>query len=361
MGKAGRRAKGLHYGGHVPHGYVALKDGGGRTVGYALDPQWRWFFDELAIRFLRREPYGRIAQSLGNSPRTGLPWSPASIRFFCLNPFYRGLIATHWQKGEPEDIGPGVQSAAWDDATCAAMEREAARRRQNQKHGPRAASGLFSGIVRCGYCGRLMATNSSYKRLADGTVKFYESYMCFRPKHIRQGVWVGETHPNNFIPQSKLLALLQAAVAAVTPADVDAWLADLALPAGATVDPERPARLQADADALSGKLADLTLGLEGVRHASPAAAEAIIAEMRRTGQRLDALREELRTLARAQAAVPDRLAARAAMLRLRADPALFDRPAGELRPLLQAALPAVYVRDGALVPPVAEWPYRNRA
>lgn len=359
MGHRGRAERGLHYGGRTPHGYRPVKDASGRTLTYEMDPAWRWFFDELAIRFLRRESYEQIAACLGNSPKRGLPWSAASIRFFCLNPFYRGLVATNW-KQEDAEFSKGIHPAAWDEATCAAMAREAQRRKQNQNHGPRAASGLFSGIVRCGFCGRLLAINRTTKYRADGTVRFYPAYGCFRPEHIRQGQWLGETHPPNHISQAKLLGLIKAELARLTPADVDAYLAGLVHPLGAAPDTERPARLQAEADTLSAKLADLTVGLDGIRNASPAAAEAIIAEMRRVGQKLDANRKELAALERAKVGQPDLAAARAAMLELIEHPERFDRPEGELRPLLQAALSALYVRGGELVPPVAEWPYRTR-
>lgn len=361
MGHRGRAERGLHYGGRVPHGYRAVKDASGRTVTYEVDPAWRWFFDELAIRYLRRESYEQIAASLGNSPLRGLPWSSASIRFFCINPFYRGLVVTNWMKDNPDFVGKGIHPAAWDEATCEAMAREAARRKTNQNHGPRSASGLFSGIVRCGFCGRLLAINRSTKYRADGTIRHYPSYVCFRPEHIREGQWVGETHAPNHISEAKLLRLVQAELAQLTPAQVDAYLVGLVDLDGAAPDADRLTRLQAEADALSAKLADLTVGLDGIRHASPAAAEAIIAEMRRVGQKLDANRKELGTLERAKVGQPDLGLARAAMLDLIEHPERFERPRGELRPVLQVALPAVYVRGGGLVPPVPEWPYRTRA
>lgn len=361
MGMLGRAQKGLHHGGKVPHGYVAVKDRLGATIGYELDPAWRWFFDELAIRFLRREPYHAIASALGNSTRTGLPWAPNTIRFFVRNPFYKGQVVANWLRGQPDFTGRGVQPAAWDADTCAAIEREYQRRSKAGKNAPRGA-GLFSGIVRCGICGGLMATCRTHPyTLTDGTVKQYRAYGCYRPIWVRQGTWLGETHENNFINELKLLGLVRATVGQLSVADVDNYLQSLV---GANItltsDLERHGRLQADADALAGKLADLTVGLEGVRNASPAAAEAIIAEMTRVGRKLDGLREELRTLSQTRAAAPDLSLARRAMLQLIEAPELFDRPSGELKPYLHHAFPALFIRGGGLAPPVEAWPAQNR-
>ena len=54
----------------MPHGYRRLTDRLGETIGYELDPAWRWFFDELAIRFLVAtdylERFGKFVASNGD-------------------------------------------------------------------------------------------------------------------------------------------------------------------------------------------------------------------------------------------------------------------------------------------------------
>ncbi len=356
MGKRGRVQRGLHHGGRVPRGYTAIKDVFGRTTGYALLPEWRPFFADLARLFLERIPYHDLPLRLAPNPATGRPWDASTLRFFLLNPFYRGQLAYNWRAGEPEFVVPGVQPPAWDGETIAALDRELARRHHNH-WGPR-GTGPWSGILRCGICGLPMSSGRTKPiPLKGGGAAVYRGYFCNRPRWVRQGKWPGPAHAPNYINERKLMGLVREAFAVLTPADVDEWLAGQGLPDdGAQDRAERLARAQAEAARLESKLADLSVGLEGVRHASPAAAEVLIAELRRAGQALDGRRAEIAELSRQSRGAPDLANLRAGMLALIDNSALFDRSPDDLAPDLRAALSAIYVLDGRLVPPVAPWP-----
>lgn len=356
MGKIGRAQSGLHHGGRVPHGYRAVKDTFGTVQNYELVPEWRGFFDDLARLFLERVPYYDLAQRLPLNPRTGRPWPASTIRYFLMNPFYRGKLAYGWNTREPDFVVKGRQAPAWDAETIEAIDRELARRHHNH-WGPR-GTGAWSTIVRCGICGHTLATNNARQvtRQNEGHT-LYRMYGCSRPNWVKQGLWPGPTHEPNFISERKLTALVRELFADASPADIEAYLDALVLPDQfGQGDLEQQARAEAEAARLEGKLADLAVGLEGVRHASPAATEALVAEIRRTGQLLDTRRAELASLARHKSAAPDLTRARMSLLRLASHPELFDQSTDDLAPILREALPALYVKGGALVPPVEPWP-----
>lgn len=355
MGRHERVSRGLHHGGRVPRGYAPVTGPGGRTTGYTIVPEWRPFFDQLARLFLERRSYDDIAARLGTNPATGRRWLPGSIRHLAESAFYRGRVEYGRTVARETEVFDGVQPAMWDAATCAAIERELARRHALSHSAPRTRSALFSGLARCGICGAPMAANSAIHHLATGRRR-YRSYGCWRSTYIRRGRRTGQEHAANFIAERKLLRLVKALLGALTVADVDTFMAGLTLSPDSTAGPD-PLLLRADLAAAEAKLADLAVGLEGVRHASPAATDAILAELRRTGQHADHLRAEVRRAERIIAAGPDLAAVRAELMAYIDDPNRLDRLApDDLRTSLQNLFPlGLFVAHGAIVPPVQPW------
>ncbi len=358
MGMRARVKKGLIHGGPVPAGYTAVHAGtDSAAVGYVLDPAWRGFFDDLARWYIARLPLAEIARRLGSAPRTGKPWLDATISFMLRNPFYRGLLAYGWQSGHPEFTVPGQHEAAWNPETCAAVERELARR--GGKHNAPRGRALLSGIVRCGVCGYPMACGTTLARNPDGGDRYrYRYYGCARPVAVRSGRWFGRrTHAPNYINETRLLGLLRRALEQTTPEEIDTWLAATARALGgpAPDDGERQGRLEAEAARLQGRLADLAVGLDGVRHQSPAATEAIVAAITSAGKALDRVRADLDELDGRRVGALDLEQARAAMLRLTREPALLASPSPELQVVLRVAFQALYVANGQICEPVTAW------
>lgn len=356
MGRHERVARGLHHGGRVPRGYTAVKGHGGRTVGYVINPTWRPFFDQLARLFLERRSYDDIGVCLGLNPATGRRWLPGSVRHLVENSFYRGRIeAGYTVKGREVEVFPGLHEPMWDVPTCAALERELTRRHALAHSAPRSRDNLFSGLARCGLCGAPLASNTGVHHGPRGTSR-YRSYGCWRSTYIRRGRREGREHAANFISERKLFRQVKRLVASLTVADVDEFLAGVTLAgdAGPLTDLDA---LRASLAAAEAKLADLAVGLEGVRHASPAATDAIITELRRTGQHADFLRGEVTQASRAAATAPDLDSARLEMLACIADPSRLDRlPLEDLRTALQHMFPlGLFVAHGVIAPPVPAW------
>lgn len=352
MGMRARVRSGLIHGGPVPAGYQAVKQSDGTAGSYVMIDAWRGIFADLGRMYVERLSFREIATRLGTDPRTGKPWQDHMVRFIIRNPFYRGWVAYGWQGGQPEFMVPGRHAAAWDAPTVAAIERELARR-GGRHNGPRSRA-LLSGILRCGLCGQPMACGTSKPTGDTG----YRWYGCSRPVLVRSGRWAGRrTHVANYINETKCLTLLSQQLGEMDAATVDAYLAAAATHLGGAApdDGERQARLAEREGALRGKLADLAVGLDGVRHASPAATEAILTAITAAGKELDQVREELAEIGQRRRAAPDLGQAREVMLRLAARPDLKDYPLGELQPLLQAAFPALFFAGGKFVPPVEVW------
>lgn len=354
MGSRERVRSGYHHGGRLPLGYVAVKDPTGRTTGYAFDPIWRDFFDELAKRFLNREPYYRIAQAFGTHPVTGKLWQTATIRFLLTNPWYRGQLAYGWITRKPDFVADGQQPKAWDDATCAAVEHELTRR-EMVRHSVRGHA-LFSGLLRCGICGRLLCSlRTSAGRTGSAS---YQAYGCFRPTWVRCGTWAGRrTHEPVFINEKKLIGLLRDTFSELTVAEVDELLGGLAMAMGGVSpdDGSKRKRLEAEAVQLRDRLADLAVGLDGVRNKSAAATEALLATITQTGRRLDRVRADVAEMETRRSALPDLASARIGLLKLIKHPETWNLSSEQLQPLLRQALPALYVKGGGLADPVAEW------
>lgn len=354
MGRLARVQAGMHHGGRLPRGYRAVRNGQGRTTGYEVDPAWRPFFDELARLFLARYSYEQMARMLGTNPYTGHRWQSGSIHVLLTNPFYLGRVTYGRYLEADNQTYAGVQPPAWDDAMCRSIEHELARREGMGKGAPRTHDGLFSGVARCGICGRMMITGYCQQKLKNRTAR-YRYYACWRDVYIRQGLINGPKHGPNYLSERKLLAQYREYVATITPEMIAAFLAAMVPGGDAAPDQGLAAALQRELDDNTAKLADLAVGLEGVRLASPAAMEAILAELRRTGQASDRLRARIADLERQRRAGPDLEAARDSMLRIARDPATFDLPRGELRLVLQA-IPALFIAKGKLVEPVEKWP-----
>lgn len=220
MGKAGVARKGFHPSRHTPF-YKTIRNEDGRRIGCEFRPEYRAFFDRLAELFLDRISYPDMALRLGVNPVNGKPLSNQSVRQIMRNPWYRGLLEHGRRAGKTSTqhfIVQGVQPAAWDAATCARIEVELARRETiglRVSHGR--GGGLFSGVARCGYCGRVLSAYHSGKYVNYACAMAYKWRPGWPPQH-------GLPHPGNNVSERKLLLLLQELMQALEDGEAEAYL-----------------------------------------------------------------------------------------------------------------------------------------
>lgn len=338
MGRRARAERGLHAG-HTPIGYRPVRDPQtGRVTAYEFDPATRPILDELARLFLERRPYIEIGPAVGLRDMT--------VRRVLENPWYRGLaFYGRNRRIETEPVfAPGTHPPAWDQATLAAIDAELARRAALGQSQPRRRSkvyGLFSGILRCGICGRMLVAAFRTHR------NKYKSYVCPRNRYIKLGRLVGEPHEPVSISEMKMLRVLRVSMTALTEADVDAFLAT-ARPGPATSPRAVPA-VQARLDQLDAQVDELDAALATL---GGAARRAVEAERDRATAERDRLAERVTGAAAERGADPAEVRAR--FMRLAADPSWLDAPPAELRAALLAHLPALHIRAGRIVPPPPE-------
>lgn len=196
---------------NIPAIYKSVRDEKGRRVGVELRPECRPWLDRMACLFLAHMAYAEMCVRAGTHPVTGRAPSPGAVLELFNNPYYRGVI-DYGKRSKYDDrfLAAGQQPPAWDAATCAAIEAELTRRHglgKSVKHGGRF---LFSGVVRCGYCGRVMSAHIG----AD--TRRSPSYQCTYSWRARRGYVPGPPHPPNAISEYKLMALLRALAPYVT-------------------------------------------------------------------------------------------------------------------------------------------------
>lgn len=193
----------------APLFYKTIRDDKGRRTGYVLRPDTIDWLNRLAELFLSGMSYIRMAEELGTNPTTGRPLGHTSVQSIIANPFMRGKVEAGRRVGRVTHSIDGVQPAAWDESTCLAIEAELARRAQLGRSGPHGAQFLFSGLLRCGVCGRLMSGNRAQRRNPAKQVVVYACPLGARNRHPLPADR-GRTHPANIVRESVVLEQLQA-------------------------------------------------------------------------------------------------------------------------------------------------------
>lgn len=346
-GRRGRARAGLPPNGGLL-GYRPVRDERGRAIAYQLDQAWDSFFAELARLFTGGLSYERIGAALGHNPSTGRPWDSATIRVIVRNPGYRGTLQYGRRaQGGIEFTVPAAIPQRWTGETAAAIETELARRTalgRSVAHSPERAP--LAGAVRCGYCGHLMTPHSS--RNQSGSV--YRRYECSYNRARQKGLAPGDPHPPNSASELRIFKSLQDFIAALTPADVDDYLAQM----HAATSPTSAGRadyLRAQLARLSGQVVELEGELGRVGQAARAA---LSAEIDRLGRQADEFTAELAQAQTDAAHAPDAAALRDRMLAIISQPQqFFDLPPDELRQVIRSNFGALYVRHGEIVTPVA--------
>lgn len=246
----------------MPAFYRTVRDERGKRIGAELRPEHRAWLDELARRFLAGEPYDEIALALGTNPATGKHASSSTLIRLLKNKFMRGLIELDWSSDNEPLIVTGQHPPAWDADTCAAIERELARRAQHGRavyHGGRFA---FSGLLRCGYpgCGHALVG-------VQPSGKNWPYYHCSFGWRVRHGYLPGTPHPPNGMSEHKLRRILADLGRHITPEMALAHAREYAraLPAVPNAWHAEVAKLRADLAEIDAELAALPAALERAR------------------------------------------------------------------------------------------------
>lgn len=332
MGKVGRARRGLPTT-RAPAHYAKEIDLAGRTVGYRLRDEARPWLAEIARLYLDGAGLNQIARALGRHPITGTRLSPRAIADVLTNPFNYGLIAAYrYAAGGSVGEFAGTHEPAWPADVCAALQAEHARRHIPRRTKVRGTA-LFSGVVRCGLCGRVMSVTQSGRQ-----PHIYKQYVCWWAATYKDHLRVSITEP-------KLIRLVRQQFAGVTDSDLAAAIAALAPARRMSAD--MLAGLEQRRDELRDRLADLEIDLAAVR--SQAARQAVAGQVAEVQDELAGVEDQIaRTGQGGAPADPAALLERIA--RLRDDPDIWHLPFPELRGIIVRALPAIHVLRGQLVP-----------
>lgn len=341
-GKQAMARRGFSMAGVSPF-YKTVRDDKGKRVGYVLRPDTVDWLQRLAELFLSGLSYKRLAEALQVNPSTGRPLGSTTVQAIVTNPFMRGRIEPGRRSGAAEYSVAGVQPAAWDEATCTAIEAELVRRAQLGRSNPHRGGFLFSGLIRCGLCGYLMSGRHSTSR---PTVR----YVCplstaHKPPRHSQRV-----HGPNSISEPMLMAQLQALRRyynehAAQPAQdaIEQFLVPGTVLKGPS--PEQLAKARAH-------LADLESEYETTPARNTHGRQWLASQVQRAQADLDALEREA-----ARVTDPNVIAEVVG-----GDIAAFfcsdalDKPPAELRPILLRQFPAIWVKGGKLCkPPETLW------
>lgn len=265
--------------GRAPAAYQAHYDPAtGAFLRYVFDEQHRAWFEELARRFIDHQPYNVMARALGVNPATGARLSPTYVRRIILDPFYRGQIAVNLRTNNythADALHAGQHSAVWDAPTCAAIEAEIERRARLGRSAPRGPAAIFTGVLKCGLCGRSMG---SFVIRREGRADA-RAYRCRQPDLARYNQIAGPAHAANNVRQTSLQRQISAGIGGVDHAGLIAELRATAQRVPDLFGTDGPSWQQAH-------LANLQASLTGLEHdlanvASPLARQALEAEKER--------------------------------------------------------------------------------
>jgi DNA invertase Pin-like site-specific DNA recombinase len=327
MGHLGRVKRGLPHS-NAPLGYVPVRDTSGMVSGYEIDRHWQARLYDLARLFVSGMAYERMAHEFAWPD--GRVRSASYIRGLMRNTAYRGALKFNSKHAGAMRVQSSLPPM-FDEQIARRIESELARRALVGKSVPRALStALFSTIVCCGYCSRPMS--SHVKRKGAGG----RYYWCAINGRAGSNV---PKHEGNYINERKLKDLINATYDSITEADIDDYMARLAAPAPVA---QSPHVTQAIAK-LSAQAGEIERDLERVSTAAARAAlESELAHLR------DQITELENSLPEQETPIePAELRRR--LIEFCADKDRLNRPDSELRPVLLACLPKLYVREGELV------------
>lgn len=318
----------------APDCYKVVRNDQGKRAGYELRGECRDYLARAAALFVAGTSYADMAIQLGRNPITGVALSADKLRDIMRNPFFRGKVAPKWRDGAPLFVMDSPHHpAAWDAATCAAIERELARRAALGRSQPHSGKFLLSGLLRCGICGRLMSGHVSRR----GKSPWYACPLGERHKKP-QPADRGRTHGYNGISEHKVIAQLMYLGEFVTEANAEEVAARYVLPGR-----QRPGPT---AETLSRKRAELA---ETQAELDVTPASSIRAHTFLTGEVARLFKELAQLEKQAEQALDPRAAiVLTAPIVLRVfRPDTFKLPPAALRAELQQ-LPAVWAKDGRL-------------
>ena len=319
----------------IPPFYATVRDDKGKRVGVVLRPEYRAWLDELARLFVSGLPYNAIAQQLGTNPATGKRLGTTTVAYLLKNKFMFGLIEIDKSARDPDRlVVPGLQPPAWDEATCAAIRAEHARRAARGQSGPHGGKYPFTGIVRCGYCGKLMSG-------LQGKARQRPYYGCHRRWLQMRGYLPGEAHPPNHVSEQRLIAVLQALGQDLTPVGLETLLLTTAAPRKTLIDLDHNARRARD------ELAEIEAELALLPATSRRARTGLEEEHRYLSDRLAVL--EQMTAQPVVEVVSDERRASIQVFFGHGDLAALS--GAELRALVVPAWEALYFKHGELVAP----------
>ena len=332
MGKLGRARRGLPTT-RAPAHYEKVVDFAGRTVGYRLRDEARPWLAEIARLYLDGHGLNHIARVLARNPITGTRLSPQRVADVLENPFNYGIVAAYrYAAGGSVGDFAGTHEPAWEPATCAALRAEHDRRRVPARAKVRGTA-LFSGVVRCGLCGRVLSVTQSGRR-----PHIYKQYVCWWAASYKDHLRVSVT-------ETKLIRLVRQQFAAVSD-DALASAVSALTPAPA-MSADMIVGLEQRRDELRAHLAELEADLSAVR--SPAARQAVAGQVAEAQAELAGVEGQIDRAGQGTALLdPGAILER--IKRLRDDPDIWHLPFAELRGIIVRALPALYVLRGQLVP-----------
>lgn len=327
----------------APAVYAVVRDVHGRRIGYTLRPDCREWLDRLAVLFLAGLPYTHLAEALQRHPVSGHALSAPVVYQMITNPFMLGWIAAgHTRPSKTAFVRRGIHEPAWDAETCAAIERELARRKALGFSVSHRAPFLFTGILRCGVCGFLMSGYQGQR----GSPR-YACPLGF-PARARIPVYAGRTHPSNSVSEPNLLAALEAFISADAAANAEAGAARHAAHFSA---PHKPLVLL-DPAVMARKHVELGEMQAELERTAPGRARTWLAgEVEELAGTLADMEQQA---AQSQAAVEKiDMADLAGRITTFATDGSLRLPAAELRLRLVAEFQAIYWKDGGISgPPV---------
>ena len=190
-----RATDGIWNGGKIPYGYDYDKDSRTFTVRE----------DEAniirSIYSLYEETHSLLAVSKtlngnGHRARSGIAWSPVTVRKMLVNPFYVGTYRYNYHdesnpkafKAKPEDEWVMIEdhhtaiiSKAQQDRVMEILERQRRGQwTQDTRYGKNVH--IFAGLLTCGCCGSNMTATQDRER-ADGTR--HSMYICSRRRRFK--------------------------------------------------------------------------------------------------------------------------------------------------------------------------------
>ncbi len=229
--------------------YKTVRDEQGKRLGFVLKDEGRDWLARFAALYIARRPLTTIAAELGAHPITGSKLGTHMLSEIARNPFFYGELAPKWRHGATF-VAVGKQEPAWDEPTRAAMRLEVARRAALHKSVPHAGGFLFSGVIRCGLCGRTMSGRSGTK----GKIPYYCCALGAR-QHRPIPSDHGQSHPFNGISERVMLGQLEALGRMMTPELARSLAERFVVPGRGRVGPS-PETLAAKRDELAGTQAE---------------------------------------------------------------------------------------------------------